>query len=148
MISSFQLAFSFKGTFAMKFDHTHTPDHSSFGAAAKSVSAVFYRRRAEGLNVQFIADNGSLDEWSFADVSRRDAFISGLDRECVVSNNHFDGTVHEVPFEKGQDFITRSAQILDALIAAGHSLTSANCIVERAAVGEAQATTIIRKVMT
>jgi hypothetical protein len=95
----------------------------------------------------------------------------------MIPNNHFDGTVHEVPFEKGLDFITkhnayrragfgvaihdghlkvfitedvitRRAQILDALVAAGHSVTTANCIVERAAVGEAEATTIIRKAMT
>jgi hypothetical protein len=70
----------------MKFDRTHTPDRSNLSPiTAKMMDRVFYRRRDEGLNVQFIADDGSLDEWSFADISRRDAFISGLDRECAVS---------------------------------------------------------------
>lgn len=50
-------------------------------AAAKD--RLFYSRRPLGLNVQFIREDGLRDEWSFADVSRRDNFVASLVRRGV-----------------------------------------------------------------
>jgi hypothetical protein len=76
----------------MKFDNSHKPDRSNLSpVTAKMMDKVFYRRRTEGLNVQFISDSGNLDEWSFADVTRRDAFIASLeklDKDYATSAPH------------------------------------------------------------
>lgn len=62
----------------MKFKSEHAPDYSKVGAAAVILSRAFYKRRPLGLNVQFMSDDGTLDEWSFADNPRRDAFTKSL----------------------------------------------------------------------
>ncbi|MCY0148324.1 hypothetical protein OEG84_11530 [Hoeflea sp. G2-23] len=63
----------------MQFDHTHKPNRDNLSpATATMMDRVFYRRRAEGLNVQFIGASGDLDEWSFNNAERRDAFVATL----------------------------------------------------------------------
>lgn len=57
----------------MMFDRSHET-----GTTSVQAQRAFYLRRAKHLNVQFIRENGSLDEWSFAAVAQRDSFIASL----------------------------------------------------------------------
>lgn len=67
---------------SIEFDPSHTfgtddlPD-----AVAQRTIDLRKRRRGLGLNVQFMKDDGTRDEWSFSTIERRDAFIRGLERE-------------------------------------------------------------------
>jgi hypothetical protein len=62
----------------MKFDPTYNPNYANLPPAiAERMSAVFYERRAAGLNVQFM-NAGKLDEWSFAAAEQRDNLVSRL----------------------------------------------------------------------
>lgn len=63
----------------MKFDNAHKPNRDNLSeVVAKQMDAVFYARRAQGLNVQFVSASGKLDEWSFANAEQRDAFTAKL----------------------------------------------------------------------
>jgi hypothetical protein len=65
----------------MQFNHSHKPDYSNLPQAMSArMSEVFYERRAQGLNVQFV-NIGKLDEWSFATAAQRDAFTARLATE-------------------------------------------------------------------
>jgi hypothetical protein len=58
----------------MQFDHTYRQPWPENLKAI--VEPVFLKRRALGLSVQFMTEEGNLDEWQFADVETRDRFIA------------------------------------------------------------------------
>lgn len=66
----------------MTFDSTFKPNRDGLAAPiAAAMDRVFYARRPLGLNVQWIRDDGQLDEWSLQDIARRDAFVAKLQRD-------------------------------------------------------------------
>jgi len=73
----------------MDFDFNFTPRRDGLPEIlAAKADQLFYSRRALGLNVQFIRQDGDLDEMSFADMASRDAHITKMKRlgtEHVVS---------------------------------------------------------------
>lgn len=74
----------------MEFDHSFKPNRSGLPAAlAARMDVVFYARRAQGLNVQFIREDGALDEFSLSDHARVESFTQSLVRQgkaFAVSN--------------------------------------------------------------
>ncbi len=67
----------------MQFDHTYRPAWPA--NMAPVVEPIFLKRRALGLSVQFVKDDGALDEWQFNDVATRDRFIAKLGKPYVIS---------------------------------------------------------------
>lgn len=69
----------------MNFDRTHQHasenDSKLSPAIAAMMAKAFYSRRDAGLNVQFIREDGKLDEWSFANAESRDKFVAKLNRD-------------------------------------------------------------------
>lgn len=69
----------------MTFDNTYKPHRDGLDAVmASMMDRAFYRNRANGFNVQFIAEDGKRDEWSFNCRERAEAFASGLERRGIV----------------------------------------------------------------
>lgn len=64
----------------LDFDRGYEPPINATlpSVVADQVRAVREDRLAKGLLVQFVREDGTLDEWSFRDEARRDEFISGL----------------------------------------------------------------------
>lgn len=73
----------------LKFDPSYKPHRDGLSPEiAAMMDRAWYRNRANGFNVQFIGETGKLDEWSFKDAERRDAFMNNLRRhgtDCVAS---------------------------------------------------------------
>jgi hypothetical protein len=46
---------------------------------------AFYRNRANGFNVQFVNEAGRIDEWSFNNRERAEAFAANLARHDIAS---------------------------------------------------------------
>ena len=73
----------------MQFNPDFKPHRDGFPESlAAKADELFYTRRTHGLNVQFIRQDGDLDEMSFADMASRDAHITKMKRlgtEHVVS---------------------------------------------------------------
>ena len=66
----------------MQFNSDFQPNRDGLPAAiAPMMDRAFYTRRAAGLNVQFIREDGALDEFSLATAERRDAFVAALQRQ-------------------------------------------------------------------
>ena len=73
-------------TAAMTFDATHKPKRDNLSPAiAAMMDRAWYRNRANGFNVQFIAESGKLDEWSFNNRDRAEAFAFGLEKRGIAS---------------------------------------------------------------
>lgn len=67
----------------MTFDQTYRPSRDNLSPSiAALMDRVFYSRRANGFNVQFMND-GHLDEWSLVDAAQRDRFIAKLARDGI-----------------------------------------------------------------
>ncbi len=66
----------------MQFDPTYKPNRENLSAAiAAMMDRVFYARRSQGLNVQFIREDGRRDEWSMESAERAQAFLAKCHRE-------------------------------------------------------------------
>lgn len=74
----------------MQFDHNYKPNRDGLEPTiAAMMDRVFYARRSQGMNVQWKHENGTLDEWSFADMLRADQFLAKCQRDgldAVISN--------------------------------------------------------------
>lgn len=74
----------------MQFDPAYKPNRDNLAPALVAMmDRVFYARRSQGLNVQWKREDGTLDEWSFADTERADAFLAKCERDgfdAVISN--------------------------------------------------------------
>ncbi len=65
----------------MQFDHAHKPHRDGLTPdIADLMDRAFYRNRANGFNVQYITDLGTLDEYSFNSRERAEAFAANLAR--------------------------------------------------------------------
>lgn len=70
----------------MTFDPAYKPHRDGLTPAiAALMDRAFYRNRADGFNVQFIAENGKRDEWSFNSRERAEAFATNLAKRDVES---------------------------------------------------------------
>ena len=68
-------------TTVLTFDQSLTPDYTGLPARiSEKANALFHARRAAGLNVQFIRQDGKRDEFSLSDTARRDSFVAKLTR--------------------------------------------------------------------
>lgn len=63
------------------FDPTFKPCRAGLPTQALLLAdRLFYQRRALGLNVQFVRQDGRLDEFSLATAERRNGFVAMLQR--------------------------------------------------------------------
>lgn len=71
----------------MRFDPTfqHPLPPTLPKAAVEATRRVIAERRAAGLAVQFVRDDGALDEWQFSTLAQRDAFTSRLPGAFAIS---------------------------------------------------------------
>jgi len=73
----------------MNFNPEYKPNRENLSAhIAAMMDRVFYSRRAQGFNVQFM-NNGKLDEWSMESADRAQALFAKLTRDgvdAVISN--------------------------------------------------------------
>jgi len=73
----------------MNFNPEYKPNRENLSPTiAAMMDRVFYSRRAQGMNVQWM-NEGRLDEWSMETVERAQAFLAQLQRrgiDAVISN--------------------------------------------------------------
>ncbi|MGJ0507482.1 MAG: hypothetical protein ACR652_10155 [Methylocystis sp.] len=64
----------------MQFDHSykHTLPPTLPAAVVETTRRVIAERRAAGLAVQFLHEDGRRDEWQFNSLAQRDTFIQRL----------------------------------------------------------------------
>lgn len=68
----------------MTFDHNKKPNRDNLNPAiAAMMDRTWYRNRANGFNVQFVNENGTLDEWSFNCRDRAEAFALNLNKRNI-----------------------------------------------------------------
>lgn len=66
----------------MTFDHAYKPNRDNLSAAtAALMDRVFYSRRSQGFNVQFINESGRKDEWSMESAECAQALFEKLTRQ-------------------------------------------------------------------
>ncbi|MGJ0507623.1 MAG: hypothetical protein ACR652_10920 [Methylocystis sp.] len=64
----------------MQFDHSfvHSLPPTLPAAVVETPRRVIAERRAAGLSVQFLREDGRRDEWQFNTLAQRDAFVRRL----------------------------------------------------------------------
>lgn len=68
----------------MQFNHDYKPNRDNLAPRmVEMMNRVFYSRRAQGMNVQFMRENETLDEWSFESAERAEKFAASLERKGV-----------------------------------------------------------------
>lgn len=74
----------------MKFNPEYKPNRDNLSAhIVVMMDRVFYGRRALGMNVQFIREDGRLDEFSLESAERAQAFLAKCHRQgldAVISH--------------------------------------------------------------
>lgn len=69
----------------MEFNTEYKPNRDNLSAAtAALMDRVFYSRRAQGFNVQFM-NEGRLDEWSMESAERAQALHAKFQRQGIES---------------------------------------------------------------
>jgi len=69
----------------MQFNPDFKPNRDNLAPRmVEMMNRVFYSRRAQGMNVQFINEySKGLDEWSFESAERAEKFAASLERKGV-----------------------------------------------------------------
>lgn len=68
----------------MNFNPEYKPNRENLAPRmVEMMDRVFYSRRAQGMNVQFVREDGTLDEFSLESADRAQAFLAQCKRNGI-----------------------------------------------------------------